>query len=351
MDRFSAKHVFSAFFTITGIGLLLFGFSSNLYILIFARFITGFGGSVALMAAFKVNAEVFPKNLATVNGITMFMGGVGGFIAGKPLQFFFSHGGWHLCNIVLGILVLATVLLTLVLDTRISPPVNENNKSFLMQLSEMKMILAKRDFILLCFLAVVPFGVLIAMFTFWTSEWLVHVNSFSISAVAICISLMAIADFVGPLFWGVAADFFNKKGIRFEATIFCGIVICFGVQLLILLNITNTLGNYILWFCFIFFMQAGSLAFACSVSIFKSEYIGRAVTTLEILMFAAAFIIQLSFGYIVKMFNYLGVPMQYSYSYTFEFFLIVELLFCLLFIIITALISKKNFTFAWTVLV
>ena len=334
LDRFSTKCIFSVFFTITGIGLFLFGFSSNLYVLIFARFIAGFGSSVALMAAFKVNYEVFPKNLATVNGVTMFMGGVGAFIAGKPIQLIFSHSSWHLCNIGLGILVIIIVTLTFILDTREPSLVNENNKTFLVQLSEIKIILREKNFILLCCLVIIPFGVFIAMFTFWTSQWLMHVDYFTVSAVAICISLMAIADFLGPLFWGVIADVFHKRGAKSETVILLGMVILFAVQILILLNITTGFADYLLWFFFVFFVQAGSLAFARTAGIFNNEYIGRAITTLEILMFATAFIIQLSFSYMLKFFNYFDFSTQLSFSCSFAIFLLLEVFFLLIYLVI-----------------
>lgn len=332
LDSFPTKYVFSSFFTIAALGLFIFSFFLNFHLLLFARFIIGFGASSALMSALKINAGIFQERLATINGLTMFMGGIGTFIAGKPLQLFLDYGNWHLCNIVLGILTLIVIWTTFSFGAIGNIPLNRNQKTLLKQLSEIKFILKNIDFVYLCFLTVVPFGLFIAMFTFWSSQWLIHADHFSISSSAICMSLMAIAVFLAPLLLGIIADFYNSKGIKIEIIILWGIIIYFAFQVLILSNVISGVGDYILWFFFAFFAQAGNLAFVQVVDIFKEEYIGRAITILNIFMFLIAFIIQTSFGYIIKIFHYFATPISISYSYSFFIFFVIEVILCLLFI-------------------
>ena len=112
-DSIGPRKLASISFGVAGFGALLFGLAPNFQVALIARLLIGLGLSCVYVPTLKIFSIWFRKNeYATISGMLVSLGNIGGLIAATPLAIMIVRFGWR--NSVTGI-GLVTVLLAFVM--------------------------------------------------------------------------------------------------------------------------------------------------------------------------------------------------------------------------------------------
>ena len=96
LDRYGPRRVLAALMCIAGAGALVFGLAQDFIMLSVGRALIGLGVSGGLMGAIKAFSLWFPlSRLATLNGLYLGIGGLGGLSATAPAEAFLGPFGWR----------------------------------------------------------------------------------------------------------------------------------------------------------------------------------------------------------------------------------------------------------------
>lgn len=102
-DTLGPRKLFTAGALVAGAGSLVFGLAPNLGIALFGRFLVGLGVSVAFISVLKLNAAWFPeRQFATMTGLLMFIGNMGGLLSAAPLAWLVEQVSWRYVFVVTG---------------------------------------------------------------------------------------------------------------------------------------------------------------------------------------------------------------------------------------------------------
>ena len=108
-DTWGPRRLFTAGALVAGAGSILFGLAETLSVAIAGRVLVGLGVSVAFVSVLKLNAAWFSeRQFATVTGLLMFIGNMGGFLSAAPLAWLVGVTSWR--NVFVGTGILSLLL-------------------------------------------------------------------------------------------------------------------------------------------------------------------------------------------------------------------------------------------------
>lgn len=111
-DKVGARKLMSAMFAVAGIGVILFGLAPHYGVAVFGRFLIGLGLSCIYVPSVKVFSAWFRRDeFATVNGMMVSAGNVGGLFASVPFAMLILAVGWRWSLIGIGILTVVLAAL------------------------------------------------------------------------------------------------------------------------------------------------------------------------------------------------------------------------------------------------
>ena len=106
-DTWGPRRLFTGGALVAGIGSIIFGSADTLAVAFAGRLLVGLGVSVAFVAVLKLNAAWFAeRQFATMTGLLMFIGNMGGFLAAAPLAWVVGVTSWRNVFVAAGILSL-----------------------------------------------------------------------------------------------------------------------------------------------------------------------------------------------------------------------------------------------------
>ena len=112
-DTLGPRKLFTAGALVAGAGSVLFGLASDFGLALFGRFLVGLGVSVAFISVLKLNAAWFSeRRFATMTGLLMFIGNMGGLLSAVPLAWVAAHGAWRSAFVGAGVLSVLLAVLT-----------------------------------------------------------------------------------------------------------------------------------------------------------------------------------------------------------------------------------------------
>lgn len=101
--------------SLAGVASILFSYSANLPMAYASRLLIGVGVSVVFLSILKILDNWFPaKDFATMSGLTIFMGNMGGLLAQAPLVIVVGIFGWRSTFLSMGIVTLVLAVLALI---------------------------------------------------------------------------------------------------------------------------------------------------------------------------------------------------------------------------------------------
>ena len=112
-DTLGPRKIFTAGALVAGAGSVLFGLAPDFGVAVFGRFLVGLGVSVAFIAVLKLNAAWFlERQFATMTGLLMFTGNMGGLLSTAPLALVAAETSWRYVFVAAGGISILLAVLT-----------------------------------------------------------------------------------------------------------------------------------------------------------------------------------------------------------------------------------------------
>ena len=112
VDSIGARRLASIACVVTAVGILIFAWGPSLWFAYCGRFLIGASVAVAFITCMKLAGHWFPANrFASVTGVALLVGNVGGILAGVPLSEALSWFDWRSVMAVSGFITLGVAVL------------------------------------------------------------------------------------------------------------------------------------------------------------------------------------------------------------------------------------------------
>lgn len=297
LDRFGPRRVEASLLFIAAGGALVFARAETLGGLLAGRALIGLGVSACLMAAFKAFAQWFPaEKLPLANGIQMVSGGLGALVATVPVEFALQVTDWRGVFLTLAVVTASAAFIILVVVPEKGPAgggtLNE-------QMRGTMQVFSSRLFWGIAPWAVASQASFQALIGLWAGPWLRDVAGLERGAVANTLMGVAAAMVAGYFGFGAAAERLGRRGVPVARVATAGMGLFLLVQVALLAPPSPL--DVPLWLLFGLFGTSGILPYAALTQRFPAPLAGRVNTSLNLLVFAAAFGVQWLFGAVVGM--------------------------------------------------
>lgn len=279
---------------LAGFGALLFALASNFSVAVAARTLVGLGVSTAFIAMLKIIASGFPEQrFATLVGVCMFIGNLGAVFAGAPLAHAAQAFGWRNLFIGVGLISLATALLS----QRWAPELSRAAIGTSWRHDLLSVITNRRTwpgFFMNAGLA----GALFAFAGLWAVPYFTQARGMERIVAANHVSLYFFGFALGCLTWGRISDLFQRrKAIMLFAS---GLNVCGWLVWLI----AGTLPlHYSMLLCVLMGHSSGgfTLSWAAAKEVNPPLLAGMATAVVNVGVFLGTAILQPLVGWVMEL--------------------------------------------------
>lgn len=297
LDHYGPRRVSAGMLLFAAAGVWVFGAAHSLGIMMAGRLLIGIGVSVCLGAAFKALAQHFPvARLPLMNGFVMAVGGLGGVAVGSPLTWLLGFAGWRAVCVGLGVFTVGVAVALWLF----APDAEDTHHqaSVVSQFKGTWHILRSRAFWKIASFSMVTQGVFYAMQSLWVGPYLRDVSGLGEHAAAALVSILGLAMMAGCVGFGAAARSLERRGVSVYA--FCGIGMALFVVTQLAIMLRAPLPAALLWAAYGVFGGVGILSYAVLAEHFPAHLIGRANTTLTLVIFLLIFAFQVGVGAVLS---------------------------------------------------
>ncbi len=309
LDRYGPRRVHALLLFIAGIGSLLFAMGGGTTSLALCRAVVGLGLSGGLMAAFKANALWLPPvRVPLANSIVVAFGGLGVFAATAPADWMASHFGWRSLFYLLAVVtaVVAGVVFFCAPHGNGQSDAQKPVGGWVAQFRGIFPIFGNAMYWRVAPMVGWVTGGFIAVQSLWTARWLTDVRLLDRVHVAECLMAMAVAFSAGSLLTGVVADWATRRGIGLKAVMIGAFVILGIAELGLIFDLP--LPSLLIVTLFGLSGSGSNLAYVSLGERFGPAMAGRAQTSLNLMLFLAAALLQSGIGWALDIIDALGVP-------------------------------------------
>jgi MFS family permease len=299
LDRYGPRRVVAALLCFAAAGALLFAAARDLTMLSLGRALIGLGVSAGLMGAIKAFSLWFPlSRLATMNGLYLAVGGLGGLSATAPAEALVDALGWRgMFTALAGASAAAALAVFFIVPER---PLPGSGQSLRNQFTGFARIYSSATFWRIVLPLVVGQATYLALQGLWLGPWLYDVAGLERAQVAHYL-LVTIAGYIaGSLFFGVTADRLAQYGVSRLQVYKVGLFIALSMLALIAAGVHQALG--VLLPLYAFAGISSSLAYALLTPLFPPDMTGRVNTACNLLMFTLSFVMQWGIGLALKLY-------------------------------------------------
>ncbi len=299
LDRFGPRRVVAALMCVTAAGALVFALARDFTMLSVGRALIGLGVSAGLMGAIKAFTLWFPlSRLATLNGLYLAVGGIGGLSATAPAEALLGPFGWRALFMGLA----AASLLVAVLVFAVVPERNlpSRGETLGQQFRSFGRIFSCVPFWRIAAVLVLTHSTYQALQGLWLAPWLYDVAGMDRSEVAAHLFITAVCYVAGSVIFGISGDRLARAGISRMTTYKVGLAICLGAFLLLTAGVDT--GLWAILAAYGFGTIAGALAYPLITALFPPEMTGRVNTASNVLMFACSFAFQWGIGALLRLY-------------------------------------------------
>jgi MFS family permease len=299
LDRFGPRRVEGWLLLVAAAGSLLFAWSNNTILLIAGRALIGLGVSACLMAGFQANALWFsPQRLAGLNGWVLAAGGVGVVCSTAPVEWALRWIDWRALFTLFAAAFAATSALIFVLvperrEPRAHHAISDQFKGF-WQIGN------NREFWRIAPLCMLSQSTFMAIQGLWAASWMRDVGGQTRGDIAHHLLLAAFGMVAGHMTMGNLASRLTRAGIAPSYLVGIGVGVAVLVHALLALGYLGM--QTVVWFLFGFLGTAGTVNFAILAQSFPVSMAGRANTALNLMVFAASFLVQWGIGIVINLY-------------------------------------------------
>jgi MFS family permease len=299
LDRYGPRRVLACLYSVAGAGALLFGLAQDFASLSIGRALIGLGVSGGLMGAIKAFTLWFPlSRLATLNGLYLAIGGVGGLSATAPVEALLGPLGWR--ALFFGVSALSVIAAALIFFIVPEKPLPGSGDSLSAQIRRFGEVFASMSFWRIALPLIVCHATYQALQGLWLAPWLYDVGGFERGAVANYLLACAVAYAIGSVFFGVTSDRLAQLGVSRLTVFKTGQLLSLAMFLLLTLGVTQNLALILAVYGFTAISAA--LAYALLTPLFPPEMTGRVNTASNVLMFTFSFLFQWGIGAVLRAF-------------------------------------------------
>jgi predicted MFS family arabinose efflux permease len=307
LDRYGPRRVVAALLCVAAAGALTFALARDFAMLSVGRALIGLGVSGGLMGAIKAFTLWFPlSRLATLNGLYLAAGGLGGLSATAPAEALLGPFGWR--ALFAGLCALSLIAAFLVFFVVPETPLPGEGQSLRRQIADFGKIFSRLTFWRIVLPFVICHAVYLTLQGLWLGPWLYDVAGLSRHSVGYYLLITAVAYTLGSIFFGVSSDRLAAGGVSRLSVFKIGMAVSVAAFWLLAFRVTGGLG--VLLFVYGFTTTSATLAYALLMPSFPSELTGRVSTASNVLMFSLSFVFQWGVGAVLKL--YPVVDSQYS---------------------------------------
>lgn len=300
LDRYGPNRTLAAFMMFGVVGCIVFGFAPSVLFLFIGRALVGLGVSGCLMSAYKAFGDWMPKNkLPMYNSCVLFVGGIGGIVATKPVNAAIGFMSWRTLFFVFAGMIVVIALL--VLFTKRHPSYLERkNVSALAELKGTLQIAGTARFWRLAPMAVITQATYIALNSLWIGPWYKDVAGFPPEVVPNLLLICSISITIGYIFSGSIATFIK---VRFGFNAIKTMIMTMWVFTAIIALVVVAPGwGQVLWPLFLVLSPFCLLAYPIFISMYDYSLAGRAQTLFNMIVFIVSTFIQSGVGWIIDLY-------------------------------------------------
>ena len=198
LDHIGPKKTQAIYFIIMSIGIAIFGIAHSKFLFVLGRLLLGFsGGITALSGMIALRNHVSHKYWPWSIGILLASGGIGGIVAGYPMEELILNIGWRAsCLSMSGIGLLAFFMFII-----LAPKDEILKEKFRLgvSFSKIRQVFKSRLFWGMTIFTAVAYGTFVSYQTLWIGAWLIHVMDKNIESVSFFIIMMSLGMIIGVL--------------------------------------------------------------------------------------------------------------------------------------------------------
>src|SRR5512134_1062154 len=299
LDRYGPRRVVAVLLCIAAAGALIFALARDFTMLSAGRALIGLGVSAGLMGAIKAFSLWFPlSRLATLNGLYLGIGGLGGLSATAPVEALLGPFGWRV--LFYGLAAASVSAATLIFFFVPEKALPGHSQTLRAQIAGFRRIFASLPFWRIAMPLVICHAGYQAMQGLWLAPWLYDVAGQPRSAMAGLLFNTAVAYCIGSVFFGVSSDRLARAGISRMTIYKAGLALSVAMFLLLAAGVTR--GLPVILALYGFTAISASLAYALFTPLFPPEMTGRVNTASNVLMFSASFLFQWGIGAVLRLY-------------------------------------------------
>ncbi|HRH72574.1 MFS transporter [Zoogloea sp.] len=292
LDRYGPRRVEAALLLITALGGVLFATGDSLPTLASARGLIGLGVAACLMAGLKGFTLWFPREkLASMTGYIMSCGALGAVTASAPLEAALPFIGWRGAFWVVAALAAGiAALIFLAMPEKDDGTHRVDLQSALRGVSD---VLSAGRFWSFSGQSAFFTGGFMALQGLWAVPWLMEVNGYSRSVAADHLFWLNIGMLAGQLSIGAWATRLAARGITPLRLMQVGLFLTMVVEGLIIAEAGSTL---VLWCVLGVVSATGAQMYGVVAGLFPLHLTGRVTTSINLMAFIGAFVVQWGLG-------------------------------------------------------
>jgi predicted MFS family arabinose efflux permease len=323
LDRFGPKRVILFMLSIAVLGCWVFQSASSFYGLLLARFLSGLGVSVCLMAPLTAYRRWFkPETQLRANSWMLMSGSLGMLAATLPVQAALPLLGWRgIFGVLAGIVALSMVLIWMLVPAwKIEIRHEKNDEA-------QRVIWAHPYFIRMVPIGFFVYGGMIAIQTLWAAPWMTRVAGYSAEQAAGGLFAINLAMLLNYWLWGWLNPKLSLRGWDAVRLIKIGLPISLVAMPLVALVATDysfmggiTVPIWLVWVVYFVSSSFVSLAQPAVGMAFPQAIVGRALTAYNLVIFMGVFSMQWGLGLAIDLFLWLGLEVTQAFQAAFGLF-------------------------------
>ncbi len=303
LDRWGPRRVEFTLLLFATAGAVIFALAGGVAGLALGRALIGFGVASCLIAAMKANTLYWPiERLPLANGLLMGFGGLGAGAATLPVELMLAATSWRFVLLAMAALTLLVALAIFFAAPRETP--HPTGVTFGAQLRGIGKVLSASAFWRVAPATTATHAVYLSYQALWAGPWMRDVAGLDRFAVAQGLFMVNATMAIGYPLFGILADRLAARGISTRAIFAVFVVLFMVAQIPMAAGWThNPLG---FWALFGLTGCGTILGYAVATQSFPKEMAGRVGASINMLVFALAFVVQWGIG--VALSHFPGAP-------------------------------------------